>query len=129
MNIKLINIIIYSILVIGIYGTGSLAYYEFLQEGTCPKLGPIPACYIILICFVIPLIAHFLDKGKGYYFLFTGFALALAGYATVGQLAGKVQCPKTESGLPMCYISLALFASLVLLKIMLLQKRKLSKLR
>ena len=123
MNIKIGNYLIYIILVIGLYGAGTLAYHEFLQEGACPKLGPIPACYIILACFIFPFISHLLKKGNSIYFLFTGAALALATYATVGQLFDKVQCPKTESGFPMCYISFVLFASLVLLKIILNKKK------
>ena len=125
MNRKISNYLISIIFILGIFGSGSLAYHEFLQEGACPKLGAIPACYIILACFIFPFISHLLKKGNNIYFLFTGAAFALATYATVGQLFGKVQCPKTESGFPMCYISFVLFTSLVLLKIALLKKKSL----
>jgi hypothetical protein len=102
-----------------VLGAGNLAFHEFLQEGTCPKLGFLPACYIIFSCLIIPFISHIINKVKVVYYLFTGIALAIATYATMGQLFGNVQCPKTESGIPMCYISFMIFASLVLLKLVL----------
>ena len=123
MKPNITNYLILIIFIIGIYGVGNLAYHEFLQEEACPKLGPIPACYIVLVCFVIPLITHIFNIGKIIYFLFTGFALALAIYASIGQLLGNIHCPKTDDGLPMCYISFVIFASLILLKIISLKKK------
>ena len=117
MKTNILNYLIFFLLAIGIYGAGSLTYHELLQEGICPKLGSIPACYIILSCFVVPFFAHLLDKWKAIYFIFTGTALALAMYASIGQIFDKVHCPQTEGGLPMCYISFVLFACLVLAKI------------
>jgi lipopolysaccharide export LptBFGC system permease protein LptF len=102
-----------------VLGAGNLAFHEFLQEGTCPKLEFLPACYLIFGCLVIPFISHIINKGKVIYYLFTGIALTIATYATIGQLLNFVQCPKTESGIPMCYISFIIFASLVLLKLVL----------
>ncbi len=121
-----INYLIFIIFILGIFGTGNLAYNNFLQEGVCPKLGIIPACYIVLACFVIPFIVHIFNTGRIVYFLFTGFALALATYASIGQLFGNLQCPKVESGMPMCYISFVIFAGLILLKIILLKKKQFS---
>jgi hypothetical protein len=148
------NKIIYILLIIGLLGTGNLVLGEIYQTGTCPKLGSIPACYLVFLCFLIPLIVHYLSnlshgvtlsdtvtKSDKYvlpkriynilYYLFTGFALALATYASIGQLLGKIQCPKTDFGLPMCYISFVIFLSLILLKIVMLitilKKRILNK--
>jgi len=115
---KIINYCIYTVFIFGILGAGNLAYSEFLHEGTCPKLGVIPACYIIFGCLLIPFVIHIFNKGKVIYFLFTLFALAIATYATIGQLLGNVQCPKMESGFPMCYISFGIFFSLATLKML-----------
>jgi hypothetical protein len=118
--------IIYILLIIGIISSGNLVLGEISNEGTCPKLGVIPACYLVFLCFLIPLIVHIsqgftlseaLTKRLNIiYYLFTGFALTLATYASIGQVIGKIQCPKTDFGLPMCYISFVIFLSLVLLK-------------
>ncbi len=124
MDKKLLNYGIYIVFIVGLLGAGNLVYQEFLQEGACPKIGVIPACYIIFSCLVIPFILHIINKGKIIYFLFTAIALIIATYATVGQLLNLVQCPKTESGLPMCYISFVIFAFLVVLKLALLKKKR-----
>lgn len=122
MKKKIINYSIYLVFIFGILGAGNLAFTEFLHQGTCPRLGIIPACYIIFACLLIPFVAHIFNKGKVIYFLFVSFALAIATYATVGQLIGKVQCPKMENGFPMCYISFGIFFSLVILKILQIRK-------
>ncbi|NOR28885.1 MAG: hypothetical protein GQ540_10215 [Lutibacter sp.] len=123
MKRKVIDYSIYLVFIFGLLGAGNLAYHEFLKIGTCPKLGIIPACYIIFSCLLIPFIAHILTKGKVIYFVFTGTALLIATYATIGQLFGNVQCPKTEHGFPMCYISFIIFASLISLKWILIKKK------
>lgn len=109
---------IYIVFSFAITGAGNLVYDEFLNEGTCPKLGIIPACYVIFACLLIPLMTHFLDRWKVVYFLLTGIALVIATYASIGQLTGSVQCPKTESDIPMCYISFGIFSGLILLKLL-----------
>jgi len=47
MNKKRINYSIYIVFIFGLFGAGNLALNEFLQVGTCPKLGFVPAllCY------------------------------------------------------------------------------------
>jgi predicted membrane channel-forming protein YqfA (hemolysin III family) len=77
----------------------------------------IPACYIILWCFVIPFIVYLL-KGKSiYYFLGTGLAFSIALYGTILQILNEISCPKTSSNIPMCFISLGLFTLLIILKL------------
>ena len=122
MKTNITNYLIFAILVLGILGSGNLAYNEFFHEGTCPELGIIPGCYIILVCFIFPFISHLFNKGKIIYFLFTGFALAMATYASIGQLFGVVECPKIGDGLPMCFVAFVIFGSLVSLKIISLKK-------
>lgn len=57
----------------------------------------------------------FKDKSR-LYFLGIVTALSIAVLGSVGNLAGYVECPKTEGGTPMCYLSFLLFLSLLLLK-------------
>ena len=110
----------YSILVIlavGIFGAGGLVVEEFKTGEGCPKIMQVPMCLVILICFVIPLITHLLNKLNFLYFLFTGLAGSIALVASIMQFMGNAECPKTSSGTPMCYYSLLLFSSLIVLKI------------
>jgi len=114
---NLSNIIVYFLLFFGVYGAGKLSYNEITHHHICPKLIGVPACFIIFLCFLIPLIVHFIKKKNTLYFVFTGIAFLIALIGTIGQLFDKIQCPKKEDGTPMCYISLVIFSVLILLKI------------
>ncbi len=121
---KVISFIIYFLLIFGVYGAGKLSYNEILHHNICPKLIGIPACFIIFLCFLIPLLIHFLKKRKVLYFVFTGIAFTIALVGTIGQMTDNIQCPKKDDGTPMCYISLAIFTTLILLKIIVIRKEQ-----
>lgn len=113
------NIIYYgilTILIIGLYGSGGLVFEEIKTGEGCPKIMYIPMCLVVLICFAIPLIAHLLKKWNILYFLFTALAGSIALVASIMQYTGNAECPKTASNTPMCYYSLLLFSSLIILK-------------
>ena len=112
------------ILIIGLFGAGELVIEEFKTGEGCPKIMHIPMCLVILICFIIPLITHLLKKWNPLYFVFTGFAGSIALMASIMQFTGNAECPKTTSGTPMCYYSLLIFSSLIILKIYHLKIKK-----
>jgi hypothetical protein len=117
MNLKsLINGVIILLLVAGVWATGGLVLDEIKTGNGCPKIWIIPACAIILICFLIPLIVHVLKKCNTLYFVFTGLALGIAIIATVMQFTGNGECPKLNNGIPMCYLSFLIFTVLIVLK-------------
>ena len=101
----------------GVYATFGLVWEEIQTGNGCPKIWIIPACVIVLLCFLIPLIAHLLKTHNTLYFIFTALAGAIALVASIMQFSGNAECPKTDSGTPMCYYSLLLFSSLIILKI------------
>ena len=109
---KIINVFF----IIAILGARSLIITEFTTGNGCPKFGAVPACLIILICFILPFISHLLKKWNLIYFLFTGIATLIALVASVMQFIGNAECPKSDSGIPMCYLSLLIFTSLITLK-------------
>ena len=112
------------ILIIGLFGAGMLVVEEFKTGNGCPKIMDIPMCLVVLICFVIPLIAHLLKKYNSIYFLFTGLAFLIAIVASVMQFKGLGECPKLDNGIPMCYLSFALFSTLIIFKIILIKITK-----
>ena len=114
------NILYYSILIIlifGLYGAGELVIEEFNTGEGCPKIMHVPMCLVVLVCFIISFIAHLLKKWNTLYFLFTGFAGSIALVASIMQFTGNTECPKTTTGTPMCYYSLLIFSSLIILKL------------
>jgi len=115
---KIISIVLSVLFVVSIIATFQLVYTDYSVGNVCPKLLGIPACYIILICFLIPFLVH-LFKGKTiYYFSGTGLAFTIALYGTVMQVLNYVSCPKTDNNIPMCFISLGIFTTLIILKLM-----------
>jgi len=123
MNRSVLNILIIILFLIGIVGAGSLVLEEIRTGEGCPKFGFVPACYIILAFFVLPFIAHIFKKWNVIYFLGTGLALIIATVASIMQLTGNAECPKTGGGTPMCYYSFIILASLIVLKLMHLKNK------
>ena len=117
MKTNYLNWLLLLVFFIGILGAGLLVFDEIKTSNTCPKLLGIPACYIILACFIIPFFTH-ITKGKNLiYFIFTSTAFIIALVASTMQFTGLGACPKTANGIPMCYYSLLLFTALITLKI------------
>lgn len=110
------------LLIVGVVGSGSLVWDEVETGNGCPKVWIIPACVIVLICFLVPLITHLLKKYNKIYFAFTGLAFFIAVIASIMQFTGNGECPKLDSGIPMCYLSFLIFLSLILLKLFLLKQ-------
>lgn len=119
---KALNIILIMVFALSILGASSLVYNEFINHSICPKLLDIPACYIIMLCFIIPLFSHLLKWNNYIYFTGTGLAFSIAFYGTIMQVLELIQCPKTSAGIPMCFISLGIFISLIVLKLILVKK-------
>ena len=78
MSKTLIYYIILLLLLVGLIGVGGLVLEEIETGNGCPKIWIIPACLIVFICFLIPLIVHLLKKLNTLYFIFTGLAFSIA---------------------------------------------------
>lgn len=121
---KIISSSIYILLLTGLYGAGGLVLEEFKTGDGCPKISNVPMCLVVLVCFIVAFGTHLLKKWSLLYFICTGFAGGLALVASIMEITGNAECPKTASGTPMCYYSLFLFSSLILLKIIDLRLHK-----
>lgn len=121
--IKIIEKAIYiAIIVISFFainGAVNLSIKDYQQTNICPKLLGIPACYVVLVCFLFILVPHIkrVYRRNLWYFGVLAIPLLLALSGTLSELSGKVVCPRTAGGIPMCYISLGICLSLLLLKL------------
>jgi len=77
MKTKALNWLLLLVFIVGIIGASLLVYDEIKTTNVCPKLLGIPACYIILVCFIIPFIVHLVKGRNSVYFLFTGIAFTI----------------------------------------------------
>ena len=95
---------------IGVLGVGRISINHWTGEASCPMIGPLPACYIILIGYSLIVLSMYPHVQKALVLFLIGWApvmlLALTG--VVGELTGVLQCPHLEIGIPQCYISAAL---------------------
>ncbi len=118
-------LLIWALALLGFAGTISLVQNELASGNICPQLAGIPACYLIFGCFALVLISHsgiFKDRSL-FFFTGAGIAWIMATVGTSGEIFGWMECPKTEGGIPMCYLSLAIFSSLLILKIIQIRLR------
>ena len=95
---------------IGVLGVGRISIIHWTGEASCPMIGSLPACYIILIGYSLIVLSMYPHVQKALVLFLIGWApvmlLALTG--VVGELIGVLQCPHLEIGIPQCYISAAL---------------------
>ena len=99
---------------IGVLGVGRISVIHWSGDASCPMIGSLPACYIILIGYSLIVLSMYPRLPKASILFLVGWApvitLALAG--VVGELTDLLQCPNLENGIPQCFISAAL-ASIV----------------
>jgi len=89
-------------------GIVPISLTHFHTGNACPTLGPIPACYVVSICYGAMGVAALLWNKPLSWLFFAGVIpvvlLALAG--TSFELAGRPTCPRSDTGWPLCYTSL-----------------------
>ena len=102
---------------IGVLGVGRISVVHWTGEASCPMIGSLPACYIILVAYSLIALSMYPRLRKAPQVFLIGWVpvttLALAG--VVGELTGTLQCPQLENGIPQCFISAAFGLSIGLL--------------
>ncbi len=84
----------------------------------CPEIGFVPACYVVLLGYSLMLVSAALPRWRWGKWLFVSGATPvalLAVFGSVSELLVGETCPRSESGVPLCYVSLALVAVIVAL--------------
>lgn len=118
----LLNIALYWLLIFWTFWAWVLSLDELQNWPICPKLLGMPACYIILAAFITLFLLHLLKISKNYFYILISIPIGIALYGTTFQIFGWVECPKTNWGIPMCFISLWMFSSLLCFKYFLSKK-------
>lgn len=95
---------------IGVLGVGRISIIHWTGETSCPMIGSLPACYIILIGYSLIVLSMYPRLQKASVLFLIGWVpvvmLALTG--VVGELTDVLQCPHLENGTPQCFLSAAL---------------------
>jgi len=87
---------------------------QWADGNGCPTIGPVPACYVVAICYALMGLAALINPARLNLMFWVGWApvflLALSG--TVLEISGTPTCPIGAGGTPLCFYSLALATAL-----------------
>lgn len=109
---------------VAIVSLSLISYRQFANLSPCPAIGAVPACYVLLACYVAVFASAFLSGARQNWFYWPAWSAVFvaAGYGSSLELMGQVTCPRSSGGTPTCYYSLAMA---VLILAMYLAVRKL----
>ena len=102
---------------VGFFGVGSISLAHWSGESSCPTIGSLPACYLILVGYGLILVSLFVKPKVSFFTFLIGWipVISLALIGVVGDLTSTVSCPSSEIGIPKCYFSAALSLAIGLL--------------
>ena len=107
-------ILLWLLIAAGFYSALSLSYTTFSGTLPCPDVGGVPVCYVVTIGYaamLLRLIGWYLFKidKHSHRLFFSGWLIVflIAAAATVMEIFKGSVCPSSNSGFPLCYLSLA----------------------
>lgn len=109
------RLVVAGISAIGLFGAAAITFEHATGIESCPTLGPVPACYVVLLGYGLTGASMFVVVRLRTALFVAGW-LPVFGLALVGssmQVLGLVQCPNSTSGTPGCFLSLMLAISLI----------------
>ena len=92
---------------VGLWGVAGISISHWSREASCPMLGVIPACYIILFGYGLILLSMLLPFKRSLISFLIGWlpVIILALIGVLGELTSTLACPASEIGIPKCYFS------------------------
>ena len=112
------QILLWGLLLVGLYGAISVSWQTFTQASLCPAIGGVRVCYVVLICYLLMALAQLIRGSSKQNILFYSAWAVVFGFALFGSVlewGNGNTCPKSSSGFAMCYASLMLSGSIGLL--------------
>ena len=113
-----LRIVLLTLIAVGLYGALSVSYSTVTGSSPCPNVVGVPACFVVLAGYSLMLAAALLqpaDKFKAVFLLGWLPVFLLAATGTVFELSNGNTCPKSDSGLALCYVSLSFSVVVALL--------------
>jgi hypothetical protein len=109
-------VIVAALALLGLFGVLPVSLAELSAGGACPRLGVLPACHLVSLAYgtVLVTVLHRRLWNPWVFLLAWLPIFSLAAMGSSLELLGHGTCPKTDSGLPKCFLSLALAVALFL---------------
>ncbi len=112
----LLRILIATISALVLYGLLPVIWAQATGAAQCPALGPLPACYVVGLCYMLIAISTISALPFAAHVFWIGwlpvFGLALTGSLT--EISGTPICPRNTLDIPLCFFSLGIAAILLL---------------
>ena len=115
---QLVRPLLLGLIAVGLYGAFNVSYDTLTGVAPCPSVVGIPACFVVFIGYSLMLIAVVLQPAVKFKLLFLAgwlpvFLLAITG--SVFELMNGNTCPKSESDIALCYLSLMFSIGVIVL--------------
>ena len=106
---------IIAVTVLVLYSLAPVIFNDWQGLEACPKLGPVPACYVVGLSYGAMAVAALWAPRRLTALFLLGWApvFAIAVTGSTMEILGHPTCPLSPAGTPMCYYSLAV-ASILL---------------
>ena len=109
------RLVVSGLCAIGLVGVVPIAFRHATGAAPCPTLGIVPACYVVLLGYVLIGASVFVGVGLRTPLFAAGwmpvFSLALMGSSM--EVLGYEACPRSVDNIPTCFFSLALATSVI----------------
>lgn len=96
-------------------GVAPVAFQQAVGTAPCPSLGPVPACYVVILCYALTAVSSLVAANFRVAVFSVGiiplFGLALFGSGM--EVFGHHVCPGAENGVPLCFYSLVIAVGLI----------------
>lgn len=105
---KASRVILWFLIIVGSWGALLVSYTTITGTARCPDFVGIPICYLVGIGYISMLVAQAVSPGKLKNCLFyPGWVLVflIAVLGTGFEISVDNICPRSSSGVPMCYFS------------------------
>ncbi|MDW7668407.1 MAG: hypothetical protein SCJ93_06245, partial [Bacillota bacterium] len=109
---------------LGIAFSAFLIVRNLIQPGYCPDFFGIPACYLVLLAFLLVFLSTRMQKGAAIIFIpggIIGFGLGI--FFSVKELFNVGTCPRIFN-IALCYVSLIVFAIMIILFLLYSRKKQ-----
>ena len=121
------GVFLWMLIIVGLWGALSVSYTTVTGAVPCPSFASVPICYLVSIGYLFMLAAQlsFFD-GMKHRLFYPGWSLVfiIAASGTALEMFTGDTCPRNDSGVPLCYFSLALSLAIILLHAFILWSRK-----
>lgn len=105
-------------LILGLYGALSVSYSTITGSAPCPFISGLPICFIVAAGYATMLFSSVVKAfPAARRMFFAGWVpvFILASVGTALEVLNGNTCPKTDGGIPFCYLSLGLVIAVVAL--------------